>query len=253
MNIRTPFSTGTFPRLFFQGARVVRLSGLAASLRKTTIWRTYKTAADEKPGYDWRPTKNDVYGPQLFQPVPLASSYVPPFDESEIAPEPAMVLDLDMPTEAEFQRKLDLFNPHKPRPKPIRIDPVTGRSYGFGYRKTASAKAWVGHGTGKFMINGERNLLEYFQIPSERDMVLQPFVGTETIGLFDTWVTVRGGGHRAQADASRQAIANALGYWDDGLRAPLTFAGIYKRDLRQVERKKPGQAKARKKFQWVKR
>ncbi len=84
-------------------------------------------------------------------------------------------------------------------------------------------------------------------------MVIQPFIVTQSCGAFDVRATVRGGGTAGQAGAVRLGVAKALGAADPQLRPILRYFGLLQRDPRMVERKKPGQKKARKKFQWVRR
>ena len=83
--------------------------------------------------------------------------------------------------------------------------------------------------------------------------VLHPFAVTETVGAFDVDASVRGGGSHQQAQAVRHGVSKALAEYSLGLRPALKGAGLLTRDARVVERKKPGKAKARKSYQWVKR
>ena len=88
----------------------------------------------------------------------------------------------------------------------------------------------------------------------QKDTMVAPFVATNGIGKWDVWATVKGGGMQGQACALRHGIALALRqHHYELLNPPLRKAGLVTRDRRVVERKKPGQPKARKKFQWVKR
>lgn len=80
-----------------------------------------------------------------------------------------------------------------------------------------------------------------------------PFLFAGTAGTFDVWCTVKGGGMTGQAGAVRLGISRAMQAFDPVIRTLLKPAGMLTRDSRRVERKKPGQLKARKKFQWVKR
>ena len=82
---------------------------------------------------------------------------------------------------------------------------------------------------------------------------MSPFLETETAGLYDVWCTVKGGGMSGQAGAVRLGVSRALQAFSPNFRVPLKRAGLLRRDPRRVERKKPGQKNARKKFQWVKR
>ncbi|DBA93188.1 TPA: hypothetical protein ACH3X2_003495 [Trebouxia sp. C0005] len=127
-----------------------------------------------------------------------------------------------------------------------------GRSYGTGKRKTSIARVWLQDGTGEIIINGKR-LNDYFALFERRSDVLAPLLTTNTLGLFDVRATVKGGGNTGQAQALRHGISKALQLYDPQLRPPLKAEGLLTRDSRVVERKKPGKAKARKSFQWVKR
>lgn len=101
-------------------------------------------------------------------------------------------------------------------------------------------------------ING-RSLNEYFPLFERRADVLDPLCTTNTLGLFDVRATVKGGGTTGQAQALRHGISKALQLFEPELRPALKAEGLLTRDSRIVERKKPGKAKARKSFQWVKR
>lgn len=127
-----------------------------------------------------------------------------------------------------------------------------GRAYGTGRRKCSVARVWIEPGDGKFIVN-DKEFDVYFPIIDHRADLLRPFVETKTLGLWDVKCTVKGGGVSGQAGAIRLGISRALQNWEPGLRPPLRSAGFLTRDPRVVERKKPGKAKARKSFQWVKR
>ena len=126
-----------------------------------------------------------------------------------------------------------------------------GRSYGTGRRKTSVARVWVSEGCGQFSVNS-LNWVDYFQ-PIQRIHIMAPFLVSHTAGAYDVWCTVKGGGMSGQAGAVRLGISRALQAFSPSHRVPLKRAGLITRDPRRVERKKPGQKKARKKFQWVKR
>ena len=98
-----------------------------------------------------------------------------------------------------------------------------------------------------------RTLDEYFGRETARMIVRQPLDVTESVDQFDLRITVEGGGGSGQAGAIRLGIARALVDYDDGLRAPLRRAGLLTRDAREVERKKVGLRKARKRPQYSKR
>jgi small subunit ribosomal protein S9 len=107
-------------------------------------------------------------------------------------------------------------------------------------------------GSGKITVNG-RDFEEYFPILTHRVDILKPFNVTGTMGKYDLYITVKGGGTTGQAGAVRLAIARALLEVDPEFRAQLKPEGLLTRDPRMVERKKYGRPKARKKFQFSKR
>jgi len=121
-----------------------------------------------------------------------------------------------------------------------------------GRRKNAVARVYLRPGSGKAIVN-KRDLETYFPLDWRRRAILSPFDVTETAGTFDVLVNAKGGGQTGQAEAIRMGIARALVSYNEELRKPLRDAGFLTRDSRMVERKKPGQPKARKKFQFSKR
>lgn len=121
-----------------------------------------------------------------------------------------------------------------------------------GRRKTAIARVRMFPGTGTIVIN-ERTLEDYFPRPTSRMRILEPFEVTETVGQYDALVSVVGGGIAAQADAVRHGISRALVKATETLRPPLRKGGMLTRDSREVERKKYGHHKARKRPQYSKR
>ncbi|KAJ8773218.1 hypothetical protein K2173_028395 [Erythroxylum novogranatense] len=127
-----------------------------------------------------------------------------------------------------------------------------GRSYGTGRRKRSVARVWIQPGGGSFIVN-DKQFDTYFPMLDHRASLLQPFSETKTLGLWDVNCTVKGGGVSGQVGAIQLGISRALQNWEPDLRPPLRNAGLLTRDPREVERKKPGKAKARKSFQWVKR
>ncbi len=129
---------------------------------------------------------------------------------------------------------------------------VTEQIQTVGRRKTASARVILRPGKGEWSING-RPLAEYFPRPTHQTRILEPLRATETEGRFDIFVRVRGGGLTGQCDAVRLGVARALVEQDEELRGVLRAHGMLTRDPRKVERKKPGQPKARKRFQFSKR
>ncbi|KAJ9563235.1 hypothetical protein OSB04_008395 [Centaurea solstitialis] len=128
-----------------------------------------------------------------------------------------------------------------------------GRAYGTGKRKCSIARVWVEPGDGKFVIN-DKQFDVYFPMLDQRAALLRPLSETKTLGLLDVNCTVKGGGVSGQIGAIRLGMSRALQNWaPEQFRPPLKEAGFLTRDSRVVERKKPGKAKARKSFQWVKR
>ena len=127
------------------------------------------------------------------------------------------------------------------------------QTHALGRRKTAVARVYLTEGTGNIVING-RPLEDYVKEETLRYVVLQPYTATETLGKFDTKVTLVGGGTKGQAEAVRLGIARALCEIDkEAYRSVLKAAGFLTRDAREVERKKPGQPGARRRFQFSKR
>ena len=122
-----------------------------------------------------------------------------------------------------------------------------------GRRKAAVARVYLTAGKGNVTIN-DRPLEDYFKEESLRYIVNQPFTVTETLGQFDAKITLVGGGIKGQAEAVRLGIARALCEIDkEAYRSVLKAAGFLTRDSREVERKKPGQPGARRRFQFSKR
>ena len=124
--------------------------------------------------------------------------------------------------------------------------------YGTGRRKTATARVRLKRGKGVITIN-DRPLDEYFGRETARMLVRQPFVTLEMTDRFDVSVNVAGGGPSGQAGAIRHGITRALMDYDESLRPALRKAGYVTRDAREVERKKVGLHKARKRPQFSKR
>ena len=121
-----------------------------------------------------------------------------------------------------------------------------------GRRKTAVARVYLKEGKGNITIN-KRELDNYFTTPTLRYKVKQPLVMTENETTFDITVNVYGGGITGQAEAIRLALSRAMCELNDENRGILKPEGLLTRDPRMVERKKFGQKKARKKFQFSKR
>ncbi len=124
--------------------------------------------------------------------------------------------------------------------------------YGTGRRKTATARVYLRPGGGKIMVN-RRDFDNYFPNQVLKMVIRQPLLLTETADKFDILVNVSGGGSAGQAGAIRHGIARALLEYNAELRPRLKVAGFLTRDARQVERKKYGRPKARRRFQFSKR
>jgi small subunit ribosomal protein S9 len=121
-----------------------------------------------------------------------------------------------------------------------------------GRRKTSVARAYVTTGSGKIVVNG-RDYKEYFTTPTLHYYVTQSLKVSNSLEGYDVTVNVKGGGTTGQAQAIRLAIAKALVEVNADLKKDLRAAGLITRDPRMVERKKFGQKKARKRFQFSKR
>ena len=124
--------------------------------------------------------------------------------------------------------------------------------YGTGRRKSAVARVYLRPGSGKITVN-RRDFDDYFPNQVLKMVIRQPLLLTETADRFDILVNVDGGGPTGQAGAIRHGISRALLEYNAELRPRLKAAGFLTRDARAVERKKYGQPKARKRFQFSKR
>jgi small subunit ribosomal protein S9 len=129
---------------------------------------------------------------------------------------------------------------------------ATETNYGTGRRKTSAARVFIKPGNGEIVVNG-RPLDTFFGRETARMIVRQPLAVAEAEGKFDVQVTVTGGGTTGQAGAIRHGITRALMAYDEGLRKVLRKAGFVTRDAREVERKKVGLRKARRRPQYSKR
>ena len=125
-------------------------------------------------------------------------------------------------------------------------------NYGTGRRKSSVARVFIKAGKGNFVVNG-KPLDEYFARETGRMMVRQPLNLTDHLATFDIMVNVQGGGETGQAGAVRHGLARALVDYDETLKPVLSKAGLVTRDAREVERKKVGLHKARKRKQFSKR
>ncbi len=129
---------------------------------------------------------------------------------------------------------------------------MTDYSYGTGRRKTSAARVFLASGSGQITVN-KQSLDEFFGRETSRMVVRQPLEVAELTSKLDLKITVKGGGNSGQAGAIRHGIARALVEYDENLRAPMRAAGFLTRDAREVERKKVGLRKARKRPQFSKR
>lgn len=129
---------------------------------------------------------------------------------------------------------------------------ATAQYYGTGRRKTSTARVFLKTGSGNITVNG-RPLDEYFGREVARMIVRQPLQLAELGDKFDANVTVKGGGSFGQAGAIRHGLTRALMDYDESLRSTLRAAGYVTRDAREVERKKVGLRKARRRPQFSKR
>ena len=121
-----------------------------------------------------------------------------------------------------------------------------------GRRKNATARVRLVPGKGQITVN-KRELLDYFRREVLKMVIEQPLKATDTLGKFNITANIIGGGLTGQAEALRLGITRALLKWNEELRPELRAGGFLTRDPRRVERKKYGQPKARKRFQFSKR
>ncbi|MBO4329548.1 MAG: 30S ribosomal protein S9 [Rhodocyclaceae bacterium] len=128
----------------------------------------------------------------------------------------------------------------------------TNYNYGTGRRKTAVARVFIKPGSGKITVNG-KPVDEFFSRETGRMIVRQPLQVTDNVERFDIMVNVSGGGESGQAGAVRHGITRALIDYDESLKPVLRKEGFVTRDAREVERKKVGLRKARRRKQFSKR
>ena len=121
-----------------------------------------------------------------------------------------------------------------------------------GGGRSSTARVWIKPGKGEILVN-DKKVVQYFARPVLRMLLTQPFLVADRYNQFDVFCTVSGGGLSGQAGAVRHGISRALTYYEPDLRSILKIAGFLTRDLRAVERKKYGKAKARRSFQFSKR
>jgi small subunit ribosomal protein S9 len=131
-------------------------------------------------------------------------------------------------------------------------EPKGGYWWGTGRRKSSVARVRIKPGDGKLVVN-KKELKEYFVREQDRKAVLAPLVTVDAQKSFDIFINVKGGGTTGQAGASLLGIARALKKYDEHFVQALRDGGHLTRDPRMVERKKPGQRGARRRFQFSKR
>jgi len=127
-----------------------------------------------------------------------------------------------------------------------------GYWWGTGRRKSSVARVRIKPGSGKMIVN-KKELDDYFKREQDRNAVIAPLKAVKAEKLFDVFINVRGGGTTGQSGASLLGIARALKNYDDSFVQALRDSGHLTRDPRMVERKKPGQSGARRRFQFSKR
>jgi len=145
--------------------------------------------------------------------------------------------------------------PPRPNTRRLRTSKAPGGKtyvWGIGRRKTAVARVRIVSGEGTLQVNG-RDYKKYFAVERDRERVLEPLKATEAAKRFNVFVNVTGGGPTGQADAIVLGVARALVGFDSTYEKPLRDGGYLTRDSREVERKKPGQSGARRRFQFSKR
>jgi len=133
-----------------------------------------------------------------------------------------------------------------------KIEPKCGFHWGTGRRKSSVARVRIRPGSGIFKVN-RREMKEYFTRPQDIGNAIASLKATDTMASLDIFVNVKGGGTTGQSGAIMLGVARALKNYDPSLAQKLRDGGLLTRDGRMVERKKPGQAGARKRFQFSKR
>jgi small subunit ribosomal protein S9 len=124
--------------------------------------------------------------------------------------------------------------------------------WGVGRRKSSVARVRIKPGTGKLLVN-KKEISDYFRREQDQRAVVAPLESVDAAKQFDVYINVRGGGTTGQSGASRLGVARALKIYDDSYLQALRDGGHLTRDPRMVERKKPGQRGARRRFQFSKR
>lgn len=162
--------------------------------------------------------------------------------------DPQLVTDEISNTLAKYHKKTKL----QPQRDTLKQLDEFGRSLAIGRRKTSTAKVYVVRGEGKILVN-DRQLNDYFVKMKDRESVMYPLKAIDSVGKYNVFAMVSGGGITGQADALMHAIGKALVAFNPLLKTRLHRSGVLTRDYRHVERKKPGKRKARKMPTWVKR
>lgn len=147
---------------------------------------------------------------------------------------------------------VDVAAPAVEKKERVKKVDAQGRSYATGKRKNAIARVWIKPGNGKIMVNG-KEWASYFARPVLQMIIEQPFKAASRHNHYDVFCTIKGGGLSGQAGALRHGISRALVHFEPELHTVLKQGGFLTRDSRVVERKKYGQAKARRRFQFSKR
>ena len=232
--------------------RVVAVEDASRALAPVdgTLYGTPPKTWVEREGASWDDEQAKIVD-ELFESYDSESKYVrgsgmPTLEEVLAGARAAPRQD-----EEEDGEEEEAVDPNAPLVR-VPIRDAAGRSYGTGKRKTAVARVWLAPGSGEHKVNG-KPYDEYFPSPSSRAEMVAPFFVSGTLGLFTVVADVRGGGISGQAQAIRHGVSVALQNYDPAFRPALKAAGYLRRDPRVVERKKPGKAKARKSFAWVKR
>jgi len=146
---------------------------------------------------------------------------------------------------------IDIGSQAKQTPSPAG-EPKGGYWWGTGRRKSSVARVRIKPGDGKLLVN-KKELKDYFVREQDRKAVMAPLVTVDAQKSFDVFINVKGGGTTGQAGASLLGIARALKKYDEHYIQALRDGGHLTRDPRMVERKKPGQRGARRRFQFSKR
>jgi len=139
-----------------------------------------------------------------------------------------------------------------PKPTKKQISDKGGYHWGTGRRKSSVARVRIKPGTGKLLVN-KKEVNDYFKRQQDTKAIMSPLMAVEGVKSFDVFVNVKGGGTTGQAGATMLGIARALKNYDENYIHVLRDGGYLTRDGRMVERKKPGQKGARKRFQFSKR